>query len=344
MSLKGTQLGKALVGVALTALAACAGSARLQTYPASRTLPEVKAVVLLPPEIFFRGMKAYQVFEKWIDLADALTARSGVVVVGPDEFNVITSQAVTDLAHETNIPAVLGKFGIDSDNALALKLTLTEAWQEGSCEISSEHGAKMVGTPYESEFMLSAEVYHVSTTAPVLTFSDSLRLTTWDSPSAADPRPDITRFSRECYNRILNALASLPGFPPPPPAPAADRPRLVTAQSPREALRFAYRDLKPLIDLFHGMDEMDRDATLNARIEYRNPHLPRPVARALMELPAGVYIISAHIPELLPGDIVVQSNRGPINRDYQLVRALRTAPIRLEVLRNNTRVYVEINR
>jgi len=320
-----------------TGMCACSGSARLETYSSAKKLAPVKAVVLLAPDMFFRGMKAHDVFEKWSDLADLLASSAGLVVVGPDEFHILTSHAVSDLVHETDVGLVLGRYGIDPENALALKLTLTEAWQQASSEVSNQRGGHAARAAYESELQFAAEVYHVASTAPVFAFSDSERLTTWDSPSASDPRPELTRFALDCYQQVLASMLKLPV-----PGPSKVPPWAVVVQSPYEAARFAFGELPALVDALSSMDEVDREAALNARLDYRHPSLPRPAVKSLLTLPAGVYVLSSTKPELHAGDIILKASGIDLNREYQAARFLRSTPLVLEVVRDGSPVTISI--
>ena len=311
-----------LLAAAAVAAAGCAQSIQVQEYEYTRSVPEVRAVVLLAPDTSFRGMASYQVYEKWMDLAHALESRFGVVVVGADEMRFTSASSVTDLARETNLAELLRRYGVLADNAIAVRLNLTESWQEVFRLVTQKEQARSSLREFDSELQLTLDVYHVGTSKPVLSVSNRFEGVLWDEPDEVDARPEVTRFVREAERRLLEELQARFVFS----RLAPEAMSVQVWENPAECMKYKYQALPSAEESMAQVDAIEVDAFRRGRIVYRYPDLDRGGIRGLMGRPAGVLVGagSACCP-LQAGDFVVSADGRPVTREYQLRREIGAA-------------------
>jgi hypothetical protein len=331
----------------LLVVAACGSGLKIQKYSFAAKTPPVQAVVVLPPDFYFRGMQAYQVYEKWMDFVHLLADESDVVILAPDEFKVLVSGPITSLAHETDIVTQLKRYGVSLDNAVAVKLSLTESWQQASSVVSATETTSHAGrSDYESEVEFSADVFHVGTNNPILTLSRKRDLKGGLDPTDSDARPDITQFGRDNMKALLGVLGR--DFILTKKSAAAPGLNIAVADNALESLWYRWGELATLDSLLAQKDDMERDAALRGRVSYRYPTLDRSQLRAFLKYKSGLPVLEAPADSgLKAGDRIIKADGKEIQREYQLRREVRAqaaiaSPLDLEVLRDDQTVTVTL--
>ena len=335
-----------LAMLSMTLLSACSASLTIETFPAAEETKPVKAVVLLPPDFYYRGMQAFHVYEKWMDLARLIALHTNAVAFGPDEVRILASQ-VDDLLHDTDIRSTLKPYNIDPSEVVAVKIDLFESWQEGQSLVRHE---KVVGVyigkkVLESDLRISLTVYQIESTRPVVAVKSRFEPDDDDPiPSAGDSRPELTRFARDASAELLRYMG-------------ADLKLLTYSadpiqqeefiENPLESLPYRHDKLPPLADLLAKMDDLDRDVALRARIDYRYPNLDREAVRAIMDGLSGLYVLNPRpCSNLQVGDIVRTANGRVVTREYQIEREVAfsrasRSPMKLAVLRDGQTIQVD---
>ncbi len=323
---------------------ACGGALKVKEYTFCKEAPPVDAIVILHPDFYFRGMESHQVYEKWMDLAHRLTKRTGVVVIAPDEYTTLTDGMVTNLAYETDLATVLKPYGLKVENTIALRLMLVESWQEVQKVVTKKDKKRASRAEFESEMKFTADVYHVGTSQPLLTYADGVSGTVYDEPDEADPRPEITSFALRNYNGLIQALQSKLKVR----SRAGSAVKLGLAENPLESLDYQYQTLPPLRKTLEKKDDLERDAVIRARITYRYPTLERGAVRKLQAGTKGVLVTgAAPCTNLKPGDVILEADGVPIRREYHLrglpafTAAAPGAPT-LKVLRESSTVTIVV--
>ena len=330
---------------AVLCLSACGGSLKVKEYSFCREAPRVDAIVILHPEFYFRGMESHQVYEKWMDVAHRLADGTGAVVIAPDEYTTLTTGMVTDLAYETDVATVLKPYGVSVDNTVAVRLMLVESWQEVQKVVTKKDKRRVSRPEFESEMKFTADVYHVGTSRPLLTYADGSSGTVYDEPNEADPRPEITSFAVRNYNGLIGALKSKLKVRGRVEAPFT----LTLAENPLESLDYRYQTLPPLKTTLEKRDELERDAVIRARITYRYPTLERGAVRRLQGGTKGLLVTSASpCTNLKAGDEILEAGGIAMRREYHLRSVLsRTSssaqPVKLKVLRDGSAATITVN-
>ena len=324
-------------------LAAC-GSAPTVVY---RTKPtefgEVKAVILLPGEYFFRGIGAENIFEKWVDVAHLLTERFGVMVVGPDEYRITVQGPLGSPQEQTTLTPLIRSLRLKPEDVVLLRIRMVEDWQEQGGSKSATGAELRARTARESRATFSAELTSYATGA-VLAEYDSGRLPlSMVSGDDADARPDITALFREQLVYFLGDLSAHYKLAEWPPEKKAAWP--VLRENPLEAGEAETLELPSLKKRLLTADEFTRDAALRSLVEYRHPGMDRGMARAMVRTGTlGLYVESA-APcwGLQGGDVITGVNGDALRREYQLLRAWLAGggALRLLVERSGASVYVE---
>lgn len=324
-------------------IASCGGGHEIKKYSYAAQMPEVKAIVILQPEFYFRQMQSYQVFAKWMDFAHMIGSRTGAIVVGPDEVRVLVEGVVTSLAHETNVLTLLKKYGVKPENAVAIKFQLTESWQQVQSVISNEKSSQVGRVQFDSDFAFSGDVFRVDTSHPLFSVSHAVSQTISVSPTEGDSRPEITQYAKLNYAKVLGYLVRQFGVPD---APVGE-PAVTLVENPLEALDYQYQTLPVLKDILEQKDEIERDAAIRSLITYRHPDLDRGHVRTLTKQREGILVTSAQgCSGLQAGDRVVKAAGDEVRRTYQFERAVRGAlatgkQLSLDVVRDGSTVSVD---
>jgi hypothetical protein len=298
------------------AMAACGHGKSVKRYEYLKEAPSVQAVVILQPECYFRNMASYQVYQTWNDLAAEFTRQTGVVVIGPDEYRVLVKGLLTNLSQETDIEVVLRRYGIKPQNAIAVRMTLTESWQQGERAIVNEDGSRGLAAEFKSKFEYSADVYHVYTSRPLLSLAEEHNVRGLQLPTSADARPELTEFARSSYRGLVELLSTEMKLATG--GPLAD---LEVLESPGPTIAYAFQDLQPLAVKLEQLDALERDARIQGLIEHRAPVLSRDLMRKALQAEAGLLVTRAgSCTKLQAGDLIVQVNGEAVTRPYQLFR------------------------
>jgi hypothetical protein len=295
-------------------VSACSGAFVSEEYEYLPKVKRVDAFVLLHPAFYFRGMKSHDVYERWMMLADELAEKTGVVVIGPDEYRTMTSGMVTDLARETDVAVTLKKFGIDARHAIALRLTLTESWQQLERSVSGRGKSYKGRGSFRSDVEFTADAYHVETSKPLLTAKNSYSGVLPGELRTGDSHPGLTQFATESYDYLLVRLASHFHFPT---LPA--NANVQGLANPLEVEEYQYEKLATLGEELTKKDEIDQDAMRINRILFRYPLIKRGDRRLLQKGLHGVLVKSAaKCSGLRQGDFLVTANGRKVSREYHL--------------------------
>ncbi len=309
--------GTVLTVAACLAFLACGPGRSVKRYEYLNNVPAAKAVVILQPECYFRNMASYQVYQTWNDLAQEFTRRTGMVVIGPDEYRVLVKGLLTNLVQETDLEVVLGRYGLKPEEAIAIRMTLTESWQQGERAIVNEDGTRGLAAEFESKFEYSADVYHVATSRPLLSITKEHEVRGLQLPTSADARPELTGFARESYRDLVTQLQEEMTI-----APGSPLANLKVLESPGPTIEYAFQDLQPLCVKLEQLDALEKDATIQGLIEYRVPTLTRALMRKALKADKGLLVIqSAPCSNLQSGDLILRANGEEIWRPYQLTRS-----------------------
>jgi len=328
----------AAVVSALLLIAGCGGPrVKVKKFDRVKGRPRIRAVILLPSEYMLRDMRAYDVFEKDLDVADHLARRLRVAVYAADEYRILARDLLMDLRNETSLPIALDADGLSMDHAMAIRYTLTENVQEGATVLSGEGREGTVGRAFRSTLFLDMEAYHVGSNQPLATLSLRREV----DPFREVPDHDDTPWHRETLlqglDRLLDEIRDqirLPG-------PGGSGPvRLLTP--PAEAVAFSLDELGSLAERLAAEDELMRDATVLRRVRYRHPGAPRPLQRRLAKLERGLLVSSAPTcAGLQPGDVILDAGGAAVTRRYQWQRILRTRrerPLEVTVVRDGQEI------
>lgn len=315
----------------------CGGSFLSQEYEYLPQVKKVDAIVLLHPSFYFRGMKSHQVYERWMTLADDLARNTGALIIGPDEYRTMTTGMLTDLAHETDVPVTLKRYGISAENAVAIRLTLTESWQEVERTVSGKGKSYKGRGEFRSDVEFVADVYHLATSKPLLTAKNSFSGVLRGDARPGDAHPGMTRFAAESYHYLTVRLASHFEFPALP--PTVDVRGLA---NPLEVENYRHEKLPSFGEELARKDEMDRDAMRVNRILFRYPEILRGQRRLLQKGLHGILVQrAARCTGLKEGDFVVAADAAKVTREYHLngIRLLLAAgrQVTFEVLRGKNR-------
>ncbi len=324
--------------LALALVAGCGGPrVKVKTFDRVQGHPEVRAVVFLPSEYMLRDMRAYDVFEKDLDAADHLARRLRVAVYATDEYRILADGLLMDLRNETSLPIVLEADGLATDQAVAVRFTLTENVQEGSTVLSGEGREGTIGRAFRSTLLLDLEAYHVGSNEPLATVS--IRKVV--DPFREVPDHDDTPWHRETLleglDRLLEAIEDQVRLPRP-----GGRGPVGVLASPAEAVAFSWGELGSLKERLATEDDLMRDATTLRRVRYRHPEAPPPLQRRLSRLDRGLLVTKAPAcAGLRPGDVILDVDGLAVQRDYQWLRILRTRrgrPLDVTALRDGEEV------
>jgi hypothetical protein len=292
----------------------CGPGREITRYEYLPKAPAVKAVVLLQPEFYFRNMQPYQVYQKWSDLATRFSQRTGVVIVAPDEYRVLVKGVLTNLAQETDLRAVLDGYGVEVENAIAIRFALTESWQQEERAIVSEDGTRGLTTEFRSQFECSGDVYHVGTSRPLLSLTGEHKYRGAQLPSGADARPELTQFANECYGALLAIVTNEMEVSSGPAAPG-----VAVVESPVPAMSYELPEMAPLTVKLDQLDAIETDAIVLSLIEYQAANLPRLAVRIACAAQQGLVVTAASTcANLQVGDHILQVGSTPVNRVYQL--------------------------
>jgi len=333
-----------LVALLVTAAASgCGGSKHIRMYSYAENLPPVHAIVILQPDFYFRGMESYQAYEKWMDLAHQLSDKTDLVVIGPDEVRVLVTGVVTSLSHETDVLTVLKRYGIKPQNTIALKVMLTESWQQVQSVISNKEKSRAGRAEFESELSFCADAFQVDTSHPVFSLTETVTLKLVHSPNESDARPAITSFAAANYDRLISVLKR--DFDA---AGRSTDPRGATVmENPLECKKYRYQTMPTLEESLAQKDEIEQDAALRGRVTYRFPTLERGLIRKLFKGGSGLLVAGAEACSALrPDDRILKADGLGLTREYQFSRAISAAvaaqrAVSLEVLRDGKTVTVE---
>ncbi len=311
----------AMAALVLLTCAACGGTPEVKRYAFLDKVPAVKAVVILHPELYFRGMTSPQVYQKWMDLAAEVGSRTRLLVIGPDEYRVMVNGVLTNLAQETDLRSVLRAYGVEPEEAVAVRLSITESWQQVLRTVTKKDGTKGQRSEFDSRFAYEADVYHVGTSRPLLSLDLQHKYRGEALPTGADARPELTAFARESHARLVSLLVEHLDV-----GGRSDHPRLTVVPSPADAVAYAYQELNPLRIALDQKDSMERDATVDGLVGYWAPELDRGHRRTLRTAGTGLLVVSAEgCTNMQPGDFIVQAGGEPAVRPYQLVRAFHAS-------------------
>lgn len=316
----------------------CGGArVKVKTFDRVQGRPEIRAVVLLPSEYMLRDMRAYDVFEKDLDAADHVARRLDVAVYGADEYRVLADGLLMDLRNETSIPIALEADGLDGNQAVAVRYTLTENVQEGATVLSGEGREGTIGRAFRSTLFLELEAYHVGTNEPLAMVS----LLKEVDPFREVPDHDDTPWHRETLLEGLDRLVEeirgqvqLPG--PGPGGPV----RVLTPAT--EAVAYAWGELGSLQERLATEDAIMRDANVARRVRYRHPDASPPRQRQLASLDRGLLVDDAPAcAGLRAGDVILGADGVAVARAYQWRRILRTRrgrPLVIDALRDGAEI------
>ncbi len=299
----------------------CSSAETVRTFPMlSEQLPPT-AIVLLPAEIHFRGMRAHHYYDFWVDFAERLARSTGLPVIGPDEFTLRTEGPISDPMRDTDAHRRLDALGIRSENALAIRILLVESWQQGESMMADDRSESFRGGQFESQVEYSAEILHFVTGRPLIQMTSVLHIDGLPSPSDSDPRPDITALFRARSARVVELLAERCQVPLLP--AGQDSPHARLHEGPQGSARQRYQDLPSVVDQTARADDVDREVALLARIAFRDPNLPREVERMLLKLPVDTLYVqtAADCTGLLPGDQLTQVEGYPASHAFLVSRA-----------------------
>ncbi|MFH1531403.1 MAG: hypothetical protein ABIK09_11810 [Pseudomonadota bacterium] len=322
----------------LVVVAGCGGvRVKVKTFDRVQGHPQVRALVLLPSEYMLREMRAYDVFEKDLDAADHLSLRQRVAVYAADEYRILAQGLLLDLRNETSLPVVLEADGLATDQAVAIRFTLTENVQEGATVLSGEGREGTIGQAFRSTLFLEIEAYHVGSNQPLATVSIRKEV----DPFREVPDHDDTPWHREILLEGLDRLlveiedqVRLPG-------PGGPGPVRVLA-SAAEAVAFSWGALGSLKARLATEDDLMRDATVLQRVRYRHPKAPPPLQRRLSKLERGLLVDEAPAcAGLRVGDVLLEADGVALARDYQWTRILRTRrhrPLEVTALREGREI------
>jgi hypothetical protein len=317
-----TFTGRILTALTIVAtLWGCGHGKGIERYEYLAKAPAVKAVVLLQPEFYFRNMQPYQVYQKWSDLARRFAQRTGVVLVAPDEYRVLVKGVLTNLAQETDLRTVLDGYGLEVEQAVAIRLALTESWQQEERSIVSEDGTRGLATEFKSQFECSADVYHVGTSRPLFSLTKQHKYRGAQLPSGADARPELTQFANECYDALLSVLMDEMTVA------AGPRERgLAVVESPMSAMTFQLPEMAPLTVKLEQLDAIEADAVILSLIEYQSSPAPRLAVRNACAAREGLVVTSAAAcSNLQVGDQILSVGSKPVHRAYQLGNEVQRA-------------------
>ncbi|MBM4370034.1 MAG: hypothetical protein FJ098_00170 [Deltaproteobacteria bacterium] len=324
-----------MIAAALALLAFLAGCGvpglRLSIHHRVQGRPAIRAVVLMPPEIALRAMKPWDPIEKTLDLAEHLSARHGLEVLAADEFRLLDPAAVVlDLRHETSIPTALAARGLGVDEALALRVALTENVQADATSISAggEGEGVETGRGFRTTLFLELEAYHVGSNEPVATLSMVREVDPARAVPDHDPAPWYRELLLEGADRLLDGAGGLLRLPEPP----GSDPWLLRAP-PGDALDAGREGEPSFRERTAGLDPLLREAALMDRVRYREPGAGLGEQRVLAGLEGGLLVSRApDCAGIRAGDRVLTVAGEPVNRVYQWRRAIRSGSVRpLEV-------------
>lgn len=298
-------------------LAGCGSGLSVKKYEYLSKAPAVRAVVILQPECYFRNMASYQVYQTWNDLAREFTQRSGVIIIGPDEYRVLVKGLLTNLVQETDLEVVLARYGVKPDEAVAIRTTLTESWQQAERAIINEDGSRGLAAEFESKFEFGADVYHVGTSRPLLSLVKNHEVRGSQLPTSSDARPEFTQFARSSYGSLVEQLLVEMKL-----ASGSVLGGISVLESPLQAIEYAFQELPPLSVKLEQLDEMDRDARVQGLIEHRAPSLERGLLRQALKAEPGLLVtVAPGCSNLQAGDLLLQADGEVIFRPYQLLRS-----------------------
>ena len=290
-----------LLFIILALATACGPSLQVKKFEASKKLPRIDAVVILYPDMYFRGMETYQVYEKWTDLALLMVQELGLTVIGPDEYRIMVDGVITSMVQETDLVSLLKKRGLKPENTLALKLTLTESWQQVQRALTKKDDVRKSSAEFESKMEFSMDVYHVATNSPVLSMSKIVEETILALPSEYDSRPEITAFANANFQVLLQMFKEDLGI-----RTKGARANIPLYQPGQDLIDFKIQSLPDLRAKFEQLDDMEKDAFVQARIGYRHGELERGIRRTLQRGGPGLLVGSAdECTGLKPGDWVI---------------------------------------
>lgn len=300
---------------------ACGPGRSVKRYRYLPKAPAARAVVILQPECYFRNMSSYQVYQTWNDLAQEFAARRGLVVIGPDEYRVLVKGVLTNLVQETDLEVVLGRYGIKPEEAIAVRLTVTEAWQQAERAIVNEDGTRGLAAEFESRFEFSADVYHVASSQPLLSLSKEHEVRGQQLPTSADARPEFTAFATGSYRELVAQLAADMSL-----ARGSLLAEVAVVESPGPTINYAFQELQPLSVKLDQLDELETDAKVQGLIEYRAPKLSRALLRTLSKARTGLLVTrAAPCTNMQSGDLILKANGEDVTRPYQLLRSALAA-------------------
>jgi len=310
-----------LLTLLLAAYVGCGAAETVETFPMLRELPRPAAIVLLPAEVHFRGMQAHHYYDYWVDLAELLSRRTGLPVLGPDEYSLRTDNPVTEPLRDTDALRGLEEMGVSADSALAIRVRIIESWQQGESLMGDGPNESFRNGQFQSSIEFQAEIVHFGTGHPLVSLTSTLEIDSLPSPTEADPRPDLTGYYRDrCERAVTLVLDRCRVAAAPEGSPEA---HAVVLEGPQGAARQRYQDLPSVVDQTARADEIDRDVALLARIGFRHPMLPRDVERQLLKLGPDTLLVqrAADCTGLLPGDVLTRIGDKPATHAFALLRA-----------------------
>ena len=332
--------GRAVFGLLVLAIfAGCGGSRlRVKTFQRVKGRPAIRAVVLLPSEYMLKGMWAYDVFDKDLDMAEHLSTRLDAAIYAADEYRILAGAILMDLRNETSLPIVLGVDGLVPDQAIAVRSILTENVQTAATMISGEGvpGEAAVGRAYRSTLFLELEAYHVGSNEPLATVSLKRDVNPFQEVPDHDDSPWHREILLEGLDHLLKALEELVRLP----GPGRAGPVQVLTP-PAEAMAFQWGELESLDKRLLREDALMRDATAQRRVRYRHPEAQPHLQRRLTGMKRG--LLAAAAPAcagLREGDVILDADGTVLSRGYQWRRILRTRsrPFPLTVLRDGEEI------
>ncbi len=330
---------RALLAVVLVAFTGCGGShLQIKTFQRVKGRPAIRAFVFLPSEYMLKGMWAYDVFDKDLDMAEHLSRRLDTAIYAADEYRIIAGAVLMDLRNETSLPIVLEMDGLAPDQAIAVRTILTENIQTGATVISGEGvpGGAAVGRAYRSTLFLELEAYHVGSNEPLATVSLRRDVDPFQEVPDHDDSPWHREILREGLDYLLEALEEQVRLPGP---GRAGPVRVLTP--PAEAMAFQWGELESLDKRLLREDALMRDAAVQRRVRYRHPKASLPLQRSLAGMKRGLLVAATPAcAGLREGDVILDADGAVLNRGYQWRRILRTRsrPISLTVLRDGEEI------